>query len=714
MVKLDPPRLRIVVWLCTGLLIAMLAGRLLWTASHTETGLETLRAQWVDAVRELAFRPRVPVSVREPIEQGEFWNGEVDRVLEAAPRDAKLTMGAALVLDSPATGYIGRYIRRIHNYPGGGKMPDLDYDGIKQANKAFEKACKTRCLDLAARATKLAPTNLDWWRLRALLLWRHAFYSHDSTPRDSDWETVQEECAVHDPDNSLYDYLAAYFLWEASSEIDYSGNTDRLVVHDQATFDRGREFIRRGQSKPLFVLGDAGFTAIASFVAASGIPKIEQPDVVNSRSVANRRALLLRDITRLQGQLADEAKATGDFRRAVSLHRENLRLYDQFAAAGRSAGYDNTLLVCRAVTAAELVKIANDFPNEFDAAELNEIQTIAERASIDQAVVQQAAQSLATSQQQLTGVSFNGDASTVVLFLAVAALASSVIALALLGLIAMLLARGNDSSQTAKITVAEHVLLLLASLGVTVTVFGLAPAGMISEQAQAWGLTILLVGAPLAIVAWALWNWRRPTRFQFSLRTLLICFLVVSLLLTLAAVLRPVVVSLHTFPFQLKIPALSCHSWNAAVLETLIRQVASWLWPLSQWTLYLGPYITIAIWATLVATLLQLKIQLRARDSQRTVPMLRSRLRQFGQSLRGPCCLLGAIALMAYLILAPPTLQLVEQNFQSQIAFARNPEDHWTKVERAVQAVRANPQLMAEIIDASKFECPAAAGGELQ
>jgi hypothetical protein len=173
--NLRPLRLRNVVWLCTGLLVAMLAGRLLWIASRTETGFETLRAQWVDAVRELAFRPRVPVSQREPIEQAEFWRGKLDRVLEAAPQDAELAMGAALVLDSPTTGYIGRYIRRIHSYPVGGPTPDLDHDGIKQANDAFEHECKTRCLELAARATQLVPTNLDCWRLRALLLWQHAF-----------------------------------------------------------------------------------------------------------------------------------------------------------------------------------------------------------------------------------------------------------------------------------------------------------------------------------------------------------------------------------------------------------------------------------------------------------------------------------------------------------------------------------------------------------
>lgn len=715
MTKLDPPRLRNVVWLCTGLLVAMLAGRVLWIALHAETGFETLRSQWVDAVRALAFRPRVPVSQQEPIDQAEFWLDAVDHVVAVAPENAELTMGAALVLDCPSPEYVGRYIRRIHSFPGGGQMPSLDDDGIKQANDAFEGACKSRCLELAATATKLEPTNVDWWRLRAFLLWRNAFYSYDSKPRDPNWQTVLEDCATHDPDNALYDYLVAYFLWEASVEIEYSGSKDRLTVHDKATFDRSRDCFHRGQAKPMFAVGDAGFTAAELFVAAASIPETEQPEVVNGRSILYRRSILLRAIARWQGQLADQAMEVGDFRRALALHRENLRLFDQFSAAGRSAEYDNILMACRAGTAAALVEIATDFQNELLTDELQEVQTIAEQASIDQAVVQQAAQSLAGSPQQpSTGMTFRSDAGTVALFMTVAALVSSVIALALLGLVAEALARGNSKSTNPNITVAEHALLLLASLGVTVTVFGLAPAGLISEQTQAWGFTTLIMGAALAIVVWVVWTWRRPTRIRFSLRSLMICFLVVSLLLTLVAALRPVVVCVSTFPFQLKIPALSWQSWDAAVLETLIRQVASWLWPVCQWTLYLGPFVTFAIWVTFVATLLQLKSQFNPRTSQRRTLSLGERLGDLGLSLRGPCFVLAAIALLAYLYLAPRTIELVEQHFQSQMAFARNPNDHWSKVERAVQAVRANPQLMAEIVDASQFEYPAAAGGEPQ
>jgi len=714
MMKQRPLRPQTIFWFCTGLLIVALAGHLLWVASHAETGFETLRAQWFDAVRELVFRPRVPVSLREPIEQAEFWHGEVDRVLATAPQNDQLAIGAALVLDCPASGYISRYIRRIHSFAGGSQTPDLDYDGITHANKQFEEECKTRCLALAETATKLAPTNEDWWRLRAILLWRHDFYSYDSDPRDPNWQSVLDECALHDPGNALYDYLAAYFLWEASAEIDYSGSTERLIVHDQATFDRGRECFRRGQSKPLFVVGDAGFTAAALFVSAAGIAQAEQPDVVNSRSILYRRSLLLRTVARWQGQLADEAKAAGDFRSALDRHRENLRVYDQVTAVGRSAEYDNILLVCRVGTAAKLVEIVGDFQNELSTYELQVIQSIAERASIDQAVVQQAAQSLANANQLQPSAStfLRNDAGTVALFLSVAALASMVIVVVVLGLIATLLARCNGDSSTAKITVAEHALLLLNALGITVTVFGLAPAGLIGEQTQAWGLTILIVAIPLATVAWAFWTWRRPMRIQFSLRSLMICFFVVSLLLTLVAAMRPVIVSFGTFPFQLKIPALSWQTWDASVLETLIHQVASWLWPVCQWTLYLGPYLTVAIWAAFVATLLQLKSQLRDRRSQRLTPTFRERLGQFGRALRGPCCVLAAIALLAYLLLAPRTIELVEQHFQSQIAFARNPDDHWTNVELAVQAVRANPQLMAEIIDASEFEFPGAGEDE--
>src|SRR5690606_2473370 len=94
-------------------------------------------------------------------------------------------------------------------------------------------------LELAGTAARLEPANIHWWRYYAQLLARCSRFSDDLTPRDPDWVTVLDECARHDPDNALYDYLAARFFWDAAAEVDYSGATAPLLINDTDIFRQG-------------------------------------------------------------------------------------------------------------------------------------------------------------------------------------------------------------------------------------------------------------------------------------------------------------------------------------------------------------------------------------------------------------------------------------------------------------------------------------------
>jgi hypothetical protein len=67
------------------------------------------------------------------------------------------------------------------------------------------------------------------------------------------------------------------------------------------------------------------------------------------------------------------------------------------------------------------------------------------------------------------------------------------------------------------------------------------------------------------------------------------------------------------------------------------------------------------------------------------------------RSLGGPEITLSALALIAYLALVPSVVDAVEQKFQAEIAFARQPDGHWSKVESAVQKVRADVDLMNDL-----------------
>ena len=58
------------------------------------------------------------------------------------------------------------------------------------------------------------PEDVRWWRLRALLLVSNNLYGSQNEPRDPDWLNILEQCKSHDPDNALYDYLAAWQFWD--------------------------------------------------------------------------------------------------------------------------------------------------------------------------------------------------------------------------------------------------------------------------------------------------------------------------------------------------------------------------------------------------------------------------------------------------------------------------------------------------------------------
>src|SRR5262245_17701577 len=77
--------------------------RLFWIASHLETGLSTLAIDWRNSTLSWLIGPYIPVSQRPPIEQAHFWLAETDRILREHPNNARLTMAAALILDSPGT-----------------------------------------------------------------------------------------------------------------------------------------------------------------------------------------------------------------------------------------------------------------------------------------------------------------------------------------------------------------------------------------------------------------------------------------------------------------------------------------------------------------------------------------------------------------------------------------------------------------------------------
>lgn len=694
-------------WGCAIVLLVCLAVRLLWRAAEMETGIQSLVSHWRDATIGWVVGDHEPIYLCQPIEQADYWLREANRVLDADPNDAQLTMGAALVLDSPGDGYVWRYVKRLNTYPEFGTFPDYDIAEIKRAEDAFEKRCRQRCLELAATAAKLAPTNVEWWRLYALLLRRDSVYACDDTPRDPDWLSILDDCARHDPDNALYDYLAAWFYWQAAAEMDFSGGEERLVIKDGDKFKRGIARFEQGQAKHCFAFGDMGYTAVADFLSHTQAPLNDHERIVNSRGIHLRRSVLLRDTWRWQGYRESQRASAGDPASALMLSRQNRHLIDQYEMGGASTAYDQVAMACKKGTSLRMQKFAGALHDAKGNSERQQIVAIREAEIIQREVVKCAATDLASGKIE-PPTAFCGAFLFLADALIVGVAPSLVVLLVLFGFPVTVMSRRLADGGLPVVGPVGQLSTLAVAIATTAVLFGLAPAEIIGRPIQSWLFTAGLLLAPIVLVPW-IGCWLRRRTFRFSVLTVLIFILILTLLASLFFSLV-FVGRLHrdffsSFPFPLSVPALGWKGVDAAVCaSTIAATYGQWPWAVFQWTAYYGPYLTLVLWACLLVALHCRKMGRMQREEGARLPDLRQRFSGLLRSLGRPALVMSALMLFAYLLLAPGILEQAEQEFQKQMAFARNPQTHWTAVAEAVQRVHSDEKTMGELREVAKRE----------
>ncbi len=687
------------LWLGTLLVLVGLACRLCWYVARTETGLETLRLQWRDATWGLVVGERAPIYSQEPAVQARLWLAEVDRVLHRHRNDAELTMGAALVLDSPSQQYVSKYLKKLETAPAAGGIPEFDEEGLKAAENAFETQCKKKCLALAAKATELDPNNAEWWQLRALLLWHCSVYSGDQTPRAGNWLEVLQEASTHDADNALYDYLAAYFYWESSAEVDFQGANERLVIKAPERFERGAICFAQGQKKSKFAVAEAGFSAVAAFLDDTTIPMTDREKIINDRLIHLRRSLLLRYIWRWQGLRASKAAAEGDVRKALAMRRDNLRMIDQYTGSSISTKYDDTALACRIATTYRMSHFVTKHAKLFPAAIIAEVEALEITARLEKEIVKQATREWAKNHpQRQIGITFAGNFAATVVGISL----SLVVILLLVGLLGIGMAHIASDRAFPGIGAIGHCVSFAAALASTVVIFGLAPSEIIPSTVQVWVLTILVIATPIAFAAWIGKLWRHGRAIKFSLRTLLVCVFAFGVLFETIALTSPGTEAFAQFPFALSIPP---HDWNGLPSESLARVCRPRsLWVVLQWIAYQGQYLTILVWAVLTALLLHFKLRRFFGEAGGVAFTFRDFLAAWARSFGHACLVLSVLLMILYLTFAPSVITTTERQFQDKVAFARHPSSYWAEVEQVVQRVRSDQQLIEQLRATAKAE----------
>ncbi len=238
------PRRRWLRWLAAialAIVIFILGLRLAATVVPLETASGFLLAQWRDPViHPFGYQPAAFYRA-DRVKHAKFWVAEAKRLARDDRASPQALMGGAWLL---------------HNLTQQNTTPEV------------QQELWSTSLQLAALATEREPRNVDWWRLRARLAGTDRWSS-----LDDDWTRVFVEAAKHDPDNALYDYLAAYNIgWNTVRMANATGRQSPFIV-EWEKFDKAGEFVANGLVKSVVACPNDQLPLILCFMEHSRQPR---------------------------------------------------------------------------------------------------------------------------------------------------------------------------------------------------------------------------------------------------------------------------------------------------------------------------------------------------------------------------------------------------------------------------------------------------------
>jgi hypothetical protein len=704
-------------WFLTALVLAGLAARLAWIAAHTETGWETIASDWREATIGQFIGHRLPVAQRYSTEQTDFWLAEIDRLLAREPHTPELLVGAVRMLGT----YYGDY--HLSLSADLFAAPNL-YDYDRQDHRGYDSASEPRQakqIQLAVQATSEFPMSLLTWQTLAEVA------SDDEKPSEvpvdlPDWRKVLDECRAHDPDNSMYDFLAADRLLTEDSVLEITDEQrvangiptadDILREHRRTEIElenEALEHIERGLKLPKFEAANDNRHAYR-FIDLTGLPLPERAHLKASYHSGDFDlgvlSVQLDDLAERM-EKRDPAADTTELRR-LALRFCQLRATQPNADPAELMGRTSSLAV---EWKSWLDYLKRDLSPD---AQRSEELAQARRMLIDSSVRGQLWSKVFSGWGRQPNRRFDN---TWIDYIAWKAAALSVqlflgtgIAVSLWQVLRLAISASVVETK-ARLGILRQLTAWFAALFASVMIFALAPAEIIGHTMQGWGallfFVIAIMGLPIGIAI--------ALKGRISIWTLL-AFTVGYTLLFFWLYLW----NLHLFdrPLQQLPPAVwipprgvegySVDSLLSRLKPTSASNVANanrqrsafdLRWPALQWVLYHGAEWTIAgalvgigIWWWLRANRERKRAALAGLASKsKRETLLPGLFRAIARSALGA----AAVALAVYLAMVPERIEHFEAIYRFESQQVQNAD--WAGLQKRFDKLMADEQGVAAL-----------------
>lgn len=488
------------------LALLLLAGRWAWITTATPYGWRYQADSWRSAVKAAVGIEEREVSLSTPEEQARFWLTRLQETPQVETR-ADLSAGAALLLNAPHPDCLQRYLFSNADIPGGPLNPlpfrvGVDYESGNQAVEEFHRLCGERCLTLAARATELEPDNKALWQIRALTLFALLPFRLDVRPRNEQWETMLAECVAHDPDNALYDYLAAAVYWQGLHTPPKAAGGQDLVDAVQHELAKARAYFQAGLKKGSVTVSPECKRYVDAFLGEVAVGVRDQLKAAQAGRPSHCLLLAVDVILRQQQVQIDWCLNAGDTTKARAALADTLRLAKQLGQgpdAMRNQGLRAAVLTTCQSSAQRIQGAIAEGEGGSDA------QLQAEIASLRQNLQLQA------QQQNPSPWSMSLQIVLAMTQLAIGAL------LAVLVAAAVIAATTRKHQSPTKVTVFLHGLTWVGATALSFLLLGVFPGRLLPEWLAIWTHRLLLFTL-FAAVMWGAYKLiRRYSSFSLPL-----------------------------------------------------------------------------------------------------------------------------------------------------------------------------------------------------